>query len=283
MDRRRVVMAGIVAGSVGAGALLGATLFAPSVGFAATGTESGGRIEQVCEGVLGAGPIGVAAQTIGIEPSELLAEVRDGATIAQVAEEHGVDPQAVIDAIAAEQRDRLDQAVEDGLLTQEEADERSAELEERATDLVNGELEMPMWERGPLVGHPGMWGFADGPLAAAANAIGIEPAELISEVSDGATIAEVAEEHGVDVSAVIDAIVGSLQERLDAAVDNGWITQEEADERAAGLEEQANAIVNGEVGPFPGPWGHEPFGPGGGFLGPDDDEAGTTTTEASLF
>jgi uncharacterized protein (DUF433 family) len=275
MDSRRVVMAGIVAGSVGAGALLGATLFTPGVGFAATDTGSGGRIAQVCERVLGAGPIEVAAETIGIEPSELLAEVRDGATIAEVAEDHGVDPQDVIDAIATEQRERLDQAVEDGLLTQDEADERAADLEERAADLVNGELDMPMWGHGPLVGHPGMWGFADGPLAAAAGAIGIEPAELISEVADGATIAEVAEEHGVEVSAVVDAVATSLQDRLDAAVDNGWITQEEAEERAAELEEQATAIVNGEAGPFAGPWGHRPFAPG--------DEAGTTTTEASLF
>jgi hypothetical protein len=225
--------------------------------------------------VLGTGPIEVAAETIGIEPSELLTEVRDGATIAEVAEANGVDPQAVVDAIGAQQRERLDQAVEDGVLTQEEADERAADLEQRAADLVNGELDLPLWERGPLVGHPGLWGFADGPLAAAAGAIGIEADELISEVADGATIAEVAGEHGVEVSAVVDAIVASLQERLDAAVENGWITQEEAEERAADLEDQATAIVNGEAGPFGGPWGHRPFGPG--------DEAGATTTEASLF
>jgi uncharacterized protein (DUF433 family) len=288
MDRRRLVLAGVVAGSVGAGALLGATLFTPGVGFAATGTDDGARIEQVCEGVLGAGPIEVAAEAIGIEPSELLIELRDGATIADVAEDHGVEPQAVIDAIVAEQRDRLDQAVQDGSLTQAEADERAAELEEHATELVDGELDMPMWGQAPPIGHPGLWGFADGPLAAAANAIGIEPAELVSEVADGATIAEVAEAHGVEASEVVDAIVASLRERLDAAVENGWITQDEADARAAELENQATAIVNGEAGAFAGPWGHGPFGPGRGILGPGAGgdgatEGGVTTTETSLF
>jgi uncharacterized protein (DUF433 family) len=280
-------MAGVVAGSVGVGALLGAVLFSPSVGFAAsdTDTDAGSHVEQVCEGVLGAGPIEVAAETIGIEPSELLAELRDGSTIAEVAEAHGVDPQAVIDAIVAEQRERLDRAVEDGLLTQDEADERAADLEERATDLVNGALDMPMWGRGPLIGHPGMWGFADGPLAAAANAIGIDPSELFAELRDGSTIAEVAEAHGVEVSDVVDAIVASLQERLDAAVDNGWITQEQADERAADLEEQATAIVNGDLGPFPfpGPWSPGPWGHGHRPFAPGDGDAGTDTTETSLF
>jgi hypothetical protein len=152
---------------------------------------------------------------------------------------------------------------------------------------VNGEVDMPMWGRGPLVGRPGLWGFADGPLAAAANAIGIEPAELLAEVADGATIGDVAQEHGVDADGVVAAIVDSMRERLDAAVDNGWITREQADERVAELEELATSIVNGDVGPFPFPHpgrgdgsfmhGDGPFGPGWAR------EADATTTETSLF
>lgn len=48
--------------------------------------------------------------------------------------------------MAAEQ-DRLDALVADGLLTQEQADAISADLEERVTDLVNGELApFPLFE-----------------------------------------------------------------------------------------------------------------------------------------
>ena len=192
-----------------------------------------------------------------------------------MAEAHGVDPSEVVDAIVAAERVRLDRAVEDGVLTQEEADRRLEELEAHVTDLVNGDLPMPDVGRMPMLGHPGLWGFADGPIAAAADAIGIGPAELLAEIRDGRTIADVAADHGVEVSAVVEAVVGSMRDRLDAAVDNGWLTRAEADEIAADLEEQATAIVNGEHGLFPMPG---PGWPGGGMFGdgPGMDERSTT-------
>ena len=269
-------MTGVVAGSIALGGVLGATVFTPGVGLAASETDGGHEAAALCAGVLGADLIGVAADTIGIESSALLAAMRDGQTVAEVAEDNGVDPSAVVDAIVAAQRERLDQAVEDGELTQEEADARAADLEERVTAFVEGELDRP-----PLWGRPGLWGFADGPVAAAADVIGIGPVELLDEIRGGQTIAEVAEANGVDVSAVVDAVVEALQARLDSAVENGWITEEEADERAAGLEEQATAIVNGDLLPFPFPAPWHARGP----LAPRGDSGGAdgTTAETSLF
>jgi uncharacterized protein (DUF433 family) len=278
MDRRKLVMTGVVSASVGAGMLLGAVVFTPGVGFAAD-SMADGDLAMVCERVLGDGPIAAAADAIGIEPSALIAELRDGSTIAEVAETHGVDPSVVVDAIVADEGERLDQAVEDGVLTREQADAQLSELKSRATDLVNGDLPMPD-DRMPLMGRPGLWGFADGPIAAAADVIGIRPVRLLAELRDGSTIADVAEAHGVDPSDVVDAVVASLQERLDAAVDNGWISQEQADERSAELQEQADALVNGDLAPlpFPGLRG----GPGGGMFGPEMGVS-SSTAESSRF
>lgn len=78
-----------------------------------------------------------AAEAIGIEPRELAASLRDGSTIAEVATEHGVEVQAVIDAMVAEAKQRLDEAVADGRITAEEAAERLAKLTERITEGVN--------------------------------------------------------------------------------------------------------------------------------------------------
>jgi transposase-like protein len=285
MHRRKLVTAAVVAGSVAAGMVVGAVVFTPGVGLAAD-SEIGRDVAAVCEGVLGAGPLFVAAEAIGIEPSELAAELRDGKTIAEVAQDQGVEPSTVVDALVSEWRDRLDRGVQDGLLTQEQADERAADLEERATDLVNGDLPLASWGAMPPMpwGHPGLWGFADGPIAAAADVIGLAPEDLLAELRDGKTVAEVAQEHGVEVPAVVDAVDDALQERLDAAVANGWITEQEADERAANLEEQATAIVNGNLGPFPilGPWmrgGPGMFGPG--MFGPGHGGTDADSTAAS--
>lgn len=292
MSGRSLRTAGLAAGAVGVGMLVGAVAFGPRLGFAAQDPETDTDVSSICQRFLGDGPIAEAATAIGIRPSELVAALRDGATIAQVAEAHGVDPDDVVDAIVADQRDRLERAVRDGVMTRDEADRVLAELEQHVTDLVEGNLPMPDLGRMPLLGHPDLWGFADGPLAAAAGAIGIRPAELLSELRDGRTIAEVAADHGVDVAAVVDAIVGALGDRLDAAVEDGWLTQAEADELAAELRDTATAIVNGEldgIGPFPmpgfgwfggGDWpGHWMFGHGvfgHGMFGHD-----ATTAESS--
>jgi uncharacterized protein (DUF433 family) len=282
MNRRRLVMTGVVAGSMVAGALFGAVVFAPGVGLAAPGSDTGQEVAAVCAGVLGTGPIEAAADAIGIEPSVLVAAIRDGQTVAEVAEAHGVDPATVVDAIVANANDRLDQAVADGELTQEQADERAADIEEHVTDFVNGDLSMPFHPGPPLMGNPGLWGFADGPFAAAANAIGIEPSELFGELRDGKTIADVAKDHGVEVSTVVDAVVVSLQERMDSAVENGWMTQEQADERAAELRDQATALVNGAPMPFPYP--HPGWdGPGmPGESGSDSSGSSSSSAQSSL-
>ncbi len=278
MAGRKLVMAGMVAGSVTVGMVVGAVVFTPGLGLAAS-PAGDGPVTAICDRFLGDGPLAAAADAIGVEPATLVSALRDGRTIADVAEAHGIDPADVVDAIVADERARLDRLVQDGVLSQQEADERAADLEQRVTDLVNGDLPMPD-VRMPIVGHPGLWGFADGPLAAAADAIGIRPAELLSEVASGATVAEVAEDHGVAVSDVVDAIVGALQDRLDAATRNGWITSDEADERAADLHDQAGAIVNGDLAPFPFP--PMPGGPGRGMFGGHFDRSTTDTAESSL-
>lgn len=113
------------------------------------------------------------------------------------------------------------------------------------------------------------WCFGDGhgPLAVAAEAIGIPRGDLLYAMRGGSTIAEVASSEGVEVRVVIDALVASMQERLDVAVREGFFSQDVADEIAAGFEERATSLVNDAFPGFPGfhrgpgfgrgPWGEE--------------------------
>lgn len=137
MDTKRKLIgtAAIVAG-VGLGTIAGAMFGAPSVS---------GAAEQAVAVAAHPGPgarghgLGVAAEAIGIEADELLAALRDGQTIAEVAEANGVEPQAVIDALVADATARIDQRVADGDLDAERAEEIKANLPERIAALVNGE------------------------------------------------------------------------------------------------------------------------------------------------
>lgn len=85
-------------------------------------------------------------------------------------------------------------------------------------------------------------------LEAAAAAIGIDEADLRAAIDDGQTIGEVAEANGVDVDAVIDAMVDAKAERLAEKVESGRLTQAEADEKLADVEERITDRVNGVDG-----------------------------------
>ena len=82
----------------------------------------------------------VAAATIGISESELVEAVRDGQSVAEVAEANGVEAQTVIEALVAEVNTRVDEAVASGDLDADRAAQIKAESVERITDFVHGEL-----------------------------------------------------------------------------------------------------------------------------------------------
>ena len=74
----------------------------------------------------------IAAKTIGIKPRVLVQELRDGKTIAQVATEHGVRPQAVIDALQAAATERIDAAQAAHKITAD----RAARLKQRVAVVI---------------------------------------------------------------------------------------------------------------------------------------------------
>lgn len=163
------------------------------------------------------------------------------------------------DAAAPEQaggwvRQALDELVADGTITAEQADAVATKLADSRP------------ERGP--GGPGRGRHGKGPgLEAAATALGIEPSELMQQLRDGKTIAQVAAERGVDVQTVIDAMVAELSTHLDEKVAAGDLTQEEADARKAEATERISEMVNNAM-PAGGPMGR-------GGKGHHDDEATT--------
>jgi hypothetical protein len=143
--------------------------------------------------------------------------------------------------------DALSGLVSDGSITQAQADEVASTLSEAG-----------IGDRG---GHRG--GGMD--LDAAATALGMTEDELRTALEpDGTTLADVAGQQGVAVDTLVAALVSAEQERIASAVEDGRLTQEEADSRLADLEARITERVNSAM---PAPGDH---GPGGHRGGPDD-------------
>jgi len=95
------------------------------------------------------GPKGLdtAAEFLDMEVADLATQLKNGATLAEIA---GAQTDALIAAMVAEAEEHLAQAVTDERLTQEAADEKLADLEEHITTFVNeGPPERPEGRRGP--------------------------------------------------------------------------------------------------------------------------------------
>ena len=69
---------------------------------------------------------------------ELKAAREAGTTLAELAEQQGVEVADLIDALVADAEEHIAEHVAEGDLTQDEADARLAEIEQRITDRVNG-------------------------------------------------------------------------------------------------------------------------------------------------
>ncbi len=170
--------------------------------------------------------LATAAGAIGISEADLKTALGAGQSIAQVAQGKGVDVAKVITALVDEAKAKLAEEVKAGRITQAQADERSADLPARLTEHVN------------RTGGPGKGGHGKGGpgrkhgpgLAAAAKAIGISEADLLTELRAGKSIAQVAQAKGVDPAKVITAIVEEAKAKMA--------------ERAATLQERVTEQVN---------------------------------------
>lgn len=96
--------------------------------------EGEGRDGRGCDGR----SVETAAETIGISEDALRSELGSGQSIADVAVDHGMDPDEVVEALVTRSGERYAEKVADGDLTEAEAAERFAQETERITARVNG-------------------------------------------------------------------------------------------------------------------------------------------------
>jgi len=155
--------------------------------------------------------------------------------------------------------------VDDGTITQAQADKVVAALA----------------AAGPMGGdHGGRGGHGPGAnLTLVASTLGMTEAEVRDAVSNGQTLAQLAEAKGSSGQALIDVLVAAEKTRLDTEVAAGEHTQAEADAKLADATTRITDFVNntqtaGPAGGNGGPGGHHGHGPGDGD---GDGPAGTGT------
>ena len=184
--------------------------------------------------IAGLGAAGAIAASGLFSPREEAQAVIDDA-----ASQLGVEPDELSDALRQAYENRIDEAVKDGRLSEEQADRLKDRLESKDVPLVFGLRAF----HGNGFGHHGR---GVGILEEAATYLGLTQGELRRALRDS-TLADLAKKRGKSVSGLVDALVATRAKRIDDALADGRLSDEQAAELESRLEERTEALVDGEL------------------------------------
>jgi polyhydroxyalkanoate synthesis regulator phasin len=94
------------------------------------------------------GGLDAAASFLGMTEMQLRSELESGKTLADVAKAHGKTVDELVQALVADAKKHLDEAVADGRITKAQEQQLLSNLERRITDMVNGKRPEPGSEPG---------------------------------------------------------------------------------------------------------------------------------------
>lgn len=176
-------------------------------------------------------------------------------------------------------KDALKGLVGDGTLTQTQAD--------KVANALDNKLPKGGFGGGPGHRLGGMMGLRES-MDAVASALKLTPAELMTQLRSGNSLAKIAQAQGVSTDTLISAMVSAAEKQLATAVQNKRITQAQADTIKPTLTQRMTDLVNGTLPKMrpgwggPGRWG----GPGatpqtpGSTSGTQSGTAGASMTTA---
>jgi hypothetical protein len=186
--------------------------------------------------VIGGGGAAIAASDASSAPGQSFLDA--------VARHLGISTEKLQDATKAAAIDQVDAALKEGKITKSEADVLKARIE-------SGEVP-PFFGAGPFFGHRfGHEGhdFRGGPplfgekLSAAAGYLDLTEAQLGAKLNTGQTLAQIAKAQGKSVDGLKQAILADAKKKLDQLVDDGELTQAEADAMYERLQSHVDDFV----------------------------------------
>ena len=157
------------------------------------------------------------------------------AIINDAAEQLGVEPSELNDALEQALKNRVDAAVQDGRLTKAQGQEMKERIDAG---------EVPFFGIGPGF-HKHFHGPFHAKLEGAAEYLGMTQAQLREALEDGKTLAQVAKDRGKSVDGLVDKLVEGAEQKLEDAVEAGRLTEAEKRDMLEGLRDRITGMVNG--------------------------------------
>jgi uncharacterized coiled-coil protein SlyX len=254
------------------GAAGGAPFFGPPPPFGpgGPGPYGPGRFGFGLHRALAFGPAAGAAKYLGLTEAQLINQLQSGKSLAQIAKAQGKTTAGLEQAITSSIKARLDKAVANQRITAAQEQQMLKGLSARINDIVNN---TPPKLAGP--GMPGPLGLGlgllRGPATAVAKYLGLTKAQLVKQLEDGKSLAQIAKAQGKTTAGLEQAITAAAKTRLDKAVANKRLTAAQEQQMLKALSAHITDLVNDTPPPIgrfarPGFGYHQAFR--GGFARP---------------
>jgi uncharacterized protein (DUF433 family) len=162
------------------------------------------------------GLIHATAEETGLSIEQVIEQLQAGQSLAAIAAANGSNADAVIAAAAARAEERLDQAVTNGRITQEEADAKLAELIAQANDIINDDTLGERIEQRVEQGRDRIVMAAM--VKTTADQTGLPVQDVMQRLRDGETLEQIARSAGLSSAEVVDAAVEQFRSNAEEAM-----------------------------------------------------------------
>jgi len=185
------------------------------------------------------------SQVLGMEASELVPQLREGKTVAEIAEEQGIPASLVVEELLIPVEQRLDRAVAGGRLSQEQAREKLSSAEVTISKMVHeGALK-------DIVGHQVNKIVQKDKRARqtklllhqVCQIVNLDHMGMLAELKEGNKIADIAEEQGISQNELLEELTQLAQDRLATAVSKGKLDAQKAEEIMQNIRDRLAQFV----------------------------------------
>lgn len=194
-----------------------------------------------------------AAEALGMTPVEVIQNADPGQSLNDYLVANGIDPVVVATTASATATETINQAVLEGVITQEQADQMITNLDDSIARIM--EHPVPNVQRARVIVQLEMI-----VVQAAADELGMSLVDLMRASEPGQALRDVIMTNGGNPAAVTAAAIATATTQIEEALASGNITSEQAEQMLANLE---NAVESSLDRPLPRPR-HQPGerGPG---------------------
>jgi hypothetical protein len=176
--------------------------------------------------------VAVELKYLGLDKATLLAKLKQGQTLAQIAASQGKSSQGLVDALVAAAKVKLDAQVKAGKLSKSKEATVLANLRVQGGKLVTKKV-------GPTASIPAVY------LKAILGYLQIDDQTLQRELKGGKTLAQIAVAHGKTADGLTAAILVPIQSQLDTQVTAGKLSASDRDALLAQAQANVAKLVAG--------------------------------------